>query len=750
MNLPLGILRRLPVWARFVASASLVGLMMLLRWPLEPFLHGAAPYAFFYLPVLVSAWYWGLWPSMLTATISALVALYVMPPLPGALASLLPFGLTCAAMITLASSARAIRSREERANAYLAAIVQSSDDAILSMDLDGIIRSCNRACEEMFGYAESELMGRPITVLVPPDLHAQAADIVARLRRGEKVETFETVRVTKDGRVIEVALAISSVRGENGEIIGVSKTARDITEIKRAGRALAAQQEWFRVTLASIGDAVIATDAEGGVTFLNGATEQLTGWSQAEAIGRPLADVFHIVNEQTRQPVEHSTGKVLRTGLVVGIANHTLLIGKDGAEFPIADSAAPIRDDAGKILGVVLVFHDVSEQRRAQAAIAEQREWLARTLTGWNAEEAVGRPCEQVFRIVNEQTRQSVENPVKRVLDVGTIVGLANHTVLISRDGSQRPIDDSGAPIRNLDGRIVGVVLVFRDVSERRRIETERHAAAVERERLLESERLARAESDRANRVKDDFMSMVSHELRTPLNAIVGWTELLQKAPPSEEMKRRGLEVIGRNARLQAQLISDLLDVSRIVSGKLLLEFQNVDLAAVIESAIETVEMTADAKGVRIEKRLGRDRITAITAGDPARLQQAVWNLLSNAIKFTPQGGTITVELKRADDKIEISVTDTGLGIRPDLLSRIFDRFYQRDAPTTRRHGGLGLGLSRRRCRRRQARGRQRRPSSTIGCATCACWWWRTRPTRAIWSAGSWSRTARRSPPRST
>src|SRR5690606_7902497 len=226
-----------------------------------------------------------------------------------------------------------------------------------------------------------------------------------------------------------------------------------------------------------------------------------------------------------------------------------------GTERPIADSAAPIRDAAGNVIGVVLVFRDVTEERRAEEAIAEQREWFERTLesigdgviatdvrglvvfmnpvaehlTGWKLDDALGRPCTEVFDIVNEDTRRTVENPVKRVLDEGVIVGLANHTILIAADGTERPIDDSGAPIRNRSGRIVGAVLVFRDITDRRRAEEERRFANAERERLLEAERAARAEAERASRVKDEFVAMVSHELRTPLNAILGWTQLMMQ-----------------------------------------------------------------------------------------------------------------------------------------------------------------------------------------------------------------------------
>jgi PAS domain S-box-containing protein len=613
--------------------------------------------------------------------------------------------------ITEQKSARA-------AHAYLAAIIESSDDAILSKNLDGIIQSCNARAEQLFGYTASELVGRSIRIVIPPERQAEEDEILAKIRRGERIDHFETVRLRKDGRRIEISLSISPIRDSHGRVIGVAKIARDITEQKRLAREVEAQREWFRVTLGSIGDAVIACDPDGRVTYMNRPAETVTGWLAGKATGQPLAEVFRIINEKTRKPVENPADLVLRTGHIVGLANHTVLIDRNGLERPIADSAAPIRGAGGRIIGVVLVFRDVTEQRRAEDAIAEQREWfettlesigdaviatdvqghvvfmnpIAEHLTGWRLAAARGRSCAAVFNIVNENTRRAVESPVARVLAEGAVVGLANHTVLIASDGTERPIDDSGAPIRSRDGRIVGVVLVFRDVSERRRGEFERRDVALERERLLEAERAARGDAERANRVKDEFVAMVSHELRTPLNAILGWTQLMVAPAANADVIARGLDVISRNTRLQAQLISDLLDISRIVSGKLRLDIEQVDLSSVVRDAIETVQRDADEKGVVINRDLNGS--VGTIAGDAARVQQIVWNLLSNAIKFTPEGGQISVRLRKSGLDAKITITDTGVGIRPDFLPHIFDRFQQADQSITRRVGGLGLGLS--------------------------------------------------------
>jgi PAS domain S-box-containing protein len=221
---------------------------------------------------------------------------------------------------------------------------------------------------------------------------------------------------------------------------------------------------------------------------------------------------------------------------------------------------------------------------------------------------------------------------------------------------------------------------------------TERRAFDAERERLLASERAARADAERANRLKDEFLATLSHELRTPLNAIVGWAQILQTATVSAEDVREAAESIERNANAQASLISDLLDVSRITSGKLRLDVERVDPVSLIRTAMDAISPDAIAKGVVIDQDL--DRNTGPVAADPKRLRQVVWNLMNNAVKFTPPGGEVTVRLRRKGEDVEIVVSDTGQGIGPEFLPYLFERFRQEDGSTRRNHGGLGLGLA--------------------------------------------------------
>src|SRR5262249_37497541 len=236
----------------------------------------------------------------------------------------------------------------------------------------------------------------------------------------------------------------------------------------------------------------------------------------------------------------------------------------------------------------------------------------------------------KVFNIMNEQTREKLENPALRAVQEGLIVGLANHTVLIAKDGTEMPIDDSGAPIKGAEGKVIGAVLIFRDITERR-------LAEKERSKLLVSERAARENAEAASRSKDEFVAMILHEIRSPLNSILGWAQMLRRGKLDQADTERATEIIERNAKSQSQLIEALLDISRVISGKLTLNVRSVELAQIIEAAMDSIRPAAEAKSIQLRARL--ESRGNLVAGDPDRLQQIVWNLLSNAVKFTPQGG---------------------------------------------------------------------------------------------------------------
>jgi PAS domain S-box-containing protein len=316
---------------------------------------------------------------------------------------------------------------------------------------------------------------------------------------------------------------------------------------------------------------------------------------------------------------------------------------------------------------------------------------VAERLTGWSLKDASGQDVGRVFVAVDEETRQGVANAVERTLRAGSIARVQTHTMLISRTGTEHPIADSAAPIKDANGRTLGAVLVFRDASAQRAAERGLIQQAAERQQLLERERDARADAERANRLKDEFLATLSHELRTPLNAVLGWSHMLTRRQLTSDQQKQALAAIHRNAQAQALLVDDVLDLSRIVTGRMALVSEPIDVADIARTTVESFMPAVLGKRHELRLELAAD---ATIAGDPHRLRQIIWNLLSNATKFTPEGGLITVRVAAGRECVELSVTDTGQGIDAAFLPFVFDRFRQADSSTTRGHGGLGLGLS--------------------------------------------------------
>lgn len=297
----------------------------------------------------------------------------------------------------------------------------------------------------------------------------------------------------------------------------------------------------------------------------------------------------------------------------------------------------------------------------------------ASRMFGYSEKEALG----QSIRILIPQELQSEEDMVLAKIRAGERVD-HYETVRQRKDGTRLHVSLTVSPIRDADGTIVGASKIARDVTERVRL-------AEENERLFNIAR-------EANRMKDEFLAVLSHELRTPLNAIVGYARLLRGGVISEEKAARGLETLERNATWLSQIIEDVLDVSRIVSGKLRLDVQPVELPVIVDNAVATIQPAADAKNIRLQTTI--DPNCGPVSGDPDRLQQVVWNLVSNAVKFTPKGGRIQVRLERVNSHVEITVSDTGAGIDADFVPYVFERFRQAESGTTRKTGGLGLGLA--------------------------------------------------------
>jgi PAS domain S-box-containing protein len=346
---------------------------------------------------------------------------------------------------------------------------------------------------------------------------------------------------------------------------------------------------------------------------------------------------------------------------------------------------------------------DAGDVRALLAAVVESSddviitETLEGTITSWNAAatrlfgyttaQAIGQPVTMLI----PPDRMEEERHILESLRGGNSIE-HYETVRVTKDGDLIDVALTISPIRNHAGEIVGVSKILRDITQRIQIERALQDLHTERDRLLDSERAARSQAEHLSDIKDEFLAMLSHELRTPLSAILGWTQILRRAPPTSSDLTNGLEVIERNVRAQTQLVEDLLDMSRVISGQMRLDVQPIMPYTAVQGAVESARPAADARGLRLEAIL--DPAAGPVSGDSHRLQQVVWNLVSNGIKFTPKGGRVRVLLERNNSNIDISIADSGIGIQPDFLPHVFERFRQADASTTRQHRGLGLGLS--------------------------------------------------------
>jgi PAS domain S-box-containing protein len=494
----------------------------------------------------------------------------------------------------------------------LAKIVESSDDAIVSKDLNGIITSWNRGAERIFGYTASEAIGRSIRMIIPADLQHEEDMVLSRIRSGQSVDHYETRRQRKDGREVLISLSVSPIADQNGTVIGASKIARDITERARL-QAMASEQHEIAQKLSQVGSLVASsldrativqkvtdaatslTGAEFGAFFYNvrdpQSGEAYMLYTLSGAPKEAFATFPHPRATAIFAPTFHGEGTVrlddvTRDPRYGQSAPH---YGMPAGHLPVrAYLAVPVKAASGEVLGGLFFGHS------QPGVFTEHHEQLANGVAGWAS-------------------------------------------------------------------------------------------LALENSRLY-------MEAREADRLKDEFLAVLSHELRTPLNAIVGYSRLLRGNVLTGEKASRGLETLERNAVALTQIVEDVLDISRIVSGKIRLDVQPVELPLVMHNAVATVQPAADAKGVRIQTII--DPRVGPVSGDPDRLQQVAWNLLSNAVKFTPKTGRVQVRVERVNSHIEIVVSDTGIGISAAFLPHVFERFRQSDAGTTRKTGGLGLGLS--------------------------------------------------------
>ncbi len=504
--------------------------------------------------------------------------------------------------------------------------------------------------------------------------------------------------------------------GDDGKLRGVIGMVQDITQRKKAEDALRNSEEELRALANSIPQLAWIASSDGVMTWYNERWQEYTGLDDQQMLGDGWKQVY--APEAIPSMLQHWRLSV-ETGHPFDM--EFPIRARDGQYRWFLTRANPMRDSGGRILRWFGTSTDVDQVKRVQEQLRDET---------------------NILELLNSTGTALVQNRelhslLQEVTDAATRISGARFGAFFYHgaegDGGRQtmhtlsgapPADFQGlphpqvrsglaVPVLARAGEVVGTLFfghpephMFNERTERlvsgvaaqagiaidnaRMVEAAQRAAE-ERTVLLERERSARAEAERSNQMKDEFLATLSHELRTPLTAILGWSQVLRRGNRTPEEQLRGLETIERNARAQAQLIEDLLDMGRITSGKVLLDMKLLMPSVVVDAALEAVRPAAEAKGIRLERDFAP---TGHVAGDANRLQQVVWNLLTNALKFTPRAGTVRVSVWAHEGHAEITVTDNGVGIRHEFLPYVFERFRQADASTTRRHGGLGLGLS--------------------------------------------------------
>ncbi|AFZ12929.1 PAS/PAC sensor hybrid histidine kinase [Crinalium epipsammum PCC 9333] len=578
------------------------------------------------------------------------------------------------------------RDEADKAQQRITDILESITDGFVAVDRDWRFNYVSQATTRVLQKSLPELLGKQVWQEVFPE--AVGSVLESELHRA--MESQVTVEIEQFYPPLNKWFEIHAYPCE----IGLSIHFRDITKRKQAQSDRQQANQQIVNILESIGDAFIAMDREWRITYVNQETARLNGKQPEEFIGKTHWEVWPwSVNTVVEQNYRRAFAE--QVAVHFEVLYEPLDIWLDVHAYPSPNSLS-------------VFFRDISERKRVEEVIRTSEErfqlllenvkdyaiffldtenrytrWSlgAERILGYQEAEILGQYGSIIFTPEDLQ-RQDHLKELEKAAKEGRAENERWH---VRKDGSLFWGSGIVTPLRDHRGNLKGFAKIMRDF-------TDRKLAEDERKQLLEREQQARAQAETANRIKDEFLAVLSHELRSPLNPILGWTKLLRSRKFDQKTAERALEIIDRNANLQAQLIEDLLDVSRILRGKLTLKASPVNLAATIEAAIETVRLAAEAKSIHIQTIFPPSVV--LVAGDSNRLQQVVWNLLTNAVKFTPEGGRVEIKLECVESQAQIQVTDTGKGISRDFLPHVFDYFRQENSSTTRTFGGLGLGLA--------------------------------------------------------
>ncbi|MCC5635781.1 PAS domain S-box protein [Nostoc sp. CHAB 5844] len=592
-----------------------------------------------------------------------------------------------------------LRLEAEAARNQVATILESITDAFVAFDREWRYTYVNEQATKLLQKTREQLLGKHVWQEVFPEIVGHVVYQELHRAINEQVAVVLEEFLEPLGMWQEIHAYPS--------LDGLAVYFRDITERKSSELALRESEEKFRNIIQTANEGIWLINKNAQTLYVNDQMAAMLGYAARDIIGSSVVEFCFPENvSSVQQRIDRNLdGHVDQFDF--------RFRRQDGQELFVLACTSPMRDGQGNIIGALGMFTNVTDRKQAESALRQSEEryrslvaatsavvwitdrlgafidlqpsWSEYTGQSWNEYAGWG-----WLQMIHPDDQERIQRQWQQALTEKTYyeteARLWHHAT-----GEYRYIIARAVPVLNADGSVREWIGTDTDIHEQQAALRERKQVEEERNSLLSREQAARAQAEEANRVKDEFLAILSHELRSPLNPILGWARLLQTQKLNAAKTAEALATIERNAKLQTQLIDDLLDVSRILRGKLNLNVVPVDLSFVIESAIETMQTAAAAKSIVIKTQL---EPVGQVAGDSARLQQIVWNLLSNAIKFTPDDGQVSIQLQRVGKYAQITVNDTGKGIEPEFLPYVFDYFRQADASITRKFGGLGLGLA--------------------------------------------------------